>query len=135
MATFRDGADAAHYIGQIFQVAFQTPGVGDQLAATGKKIRLELVDPTTTVNLDLGAREVSLDDASVEPDVTLQMSGALANTFWQGKANLMSALASRKIKVRGNIASLVKIQSSMDALYDVYIRILEEDKRCDLIVR
>jgi putative sterol carrier protein len=136
MSTFRDEADARHYIGHIFEIAFKTPGIGDKLAATGKTIRLKIVDPDTTIFLDLPGREVLAQPAEgAEPDVSLEMSGELANRFWQGQANLLPAIATRKIKVTGNIASLVKLQPSMEELYSVYSGLLERDNRADLLVK
>ncbi|TQR81330.1 sterol carrier protein, partial [Mycobacterium hodleri] len=54
--------------------------------------------------------------------------------YWQGKVNLPMAMAKRKIKVDGNVASLLKLAPLGKKLYGEYVQRLTDDGRDDLIV-
>ena len=61
------------------------------------------------------------------------MTADLGNAYWQGKVNLPMAMAKRKIKVDGNVASLLKLAPLGKRLYGDYIQQLQDDGRDDLI--
>ena len=45
------------------------------------------------------------------------MTADVGNAYWQGKVNLPMAMAKRKIKVDGNVASLLKLAPLGKRLY------------------
>ena len=62
------------------------------------------------------------------------MTADIGNAYWQGKVNLPMAMAKRKVKVDGNVASLLKLAPLGKKLYAGYIQRLKDDGREDLIV-
>jgi putative sterol carrier protein len=64
----------------------------------------------------------------------MTMTADLGNAYWQGKVNLPMAMAKRKVKVDGNVASLLKLAPLGKKLYAGYIQRLKDDGRDDLIV-
>jgi putative sterol carrier protein len=133
MATYADAAEVHRYVGGIFEQVLAAGPLGDKLCATGMVLRLHFTDPDATITLDLAGRQVHEGETAADPDAVLTMSGEDANRFWQGKMNLMSALAGRKIKVEGKIASLVKLQPSVQPLFAVYSDMLRANGRSDLL--
>ena len=71
---------------------------------------------------------------SPKPSATMAMTADIGNAYWQGKVNLPMAMAKRKIKVDGNVASLLKLAPLGKKLYAGYIQRLNDDGRDDLIV-
>jgi len=68
------------------------------------------------------------------PSATMTMTADVGNAYWQGKVNLPLAMAKKKVKVEGNVASLLKLAPLGKKLYAGYIQRLKDDGRDDLIV-
>lgn len=133
MAVFKNAAEVHDYVGSIFDTALQSP-FGDDLAATGMVLQLDFTDPAATLVLDLPGKAVHRgENADSTPDAVLTMSGDDANRFWQGKLGMMSALAGRRIKVKGNVRALIRLQPNSAFLYEVYTDRLTRDRRHDLL--
>ena len=67
-------------------------------------------------------------------DAVLSMSADTANRYWQGKVSLPLAMAKGKLKVGGSAAQLLKLAPIAKDLYPVYVAMLKEDHRDDLVV-
>ena len=92
------------------------------------------LDPDALVIVDLPNKSVSAGGAgSPTPSATMAMTADVGNAYWQGKVNLPMAMAKRKIKVDGNVASLLKLAPLGKKLYGGYIQQLQDDGRDDLI--
>ena len=57
----------------------------------------------------------------------------LGSAYWQGKVNLPLAMARGKIKVEGNIASLLKLAPLGKKLFPAYVDRLTAAGRADLL--
>src|SRR4051794_28596908 len=131
---FTDPAEVRKYIGGIFEVAFQDEEVGPKLRATGIVLQFTFSEPDSVVVVDTTTATVSDGSGSVPPTATMLMTADLGNAYWQGKVNLPLAMAKSKIKVEGNVASLLKLAPLGKKLYPVYVETLKADGRDDLIV-
>ncbi|OHV06886.1 SCP2 sterol-binding domain-containing protein [Mycobacterium talmoniae] len=135
---FKNSAEVAKYIGGIFESAFEDPEIGPKLVDTGLVIAFDFTDPEAVVVIDMANKSVresgSGDTAEPKPMATMSMTADTGNAYWQGKVNLPLAMAKKKIKVEGNVASLLKLAPMGKKLYPVYIDRLKNDGRDDLIV-
>jgi len=131
---FTDPAEVRKYIGGIFEVAFQDEEIGPKLRATGIVLRFAFSDPDSVVVVDTTTATVTEGAGSAAPTATMLMTADLGNAYWQGKVNLPLAMAKSKIKVEGNVASLLKLAPLGKKLYPVYVETLKADGRDDLIV-
>jgi hypothetical protein len=131
---FQNSAEVAKYIGGIFEAAFEDPEIGPKLVDTGLVIAFDFTDPEAVVVIDMANKAVreGLDGGSA-PVATMSMTAETGNAYWQGKVNLPLAMAKKKIKVEGNVASLLKLAPLGKKLYPVYIDRLKADGRDDLI--
>ena len=68
------------------------------------------------------------------PVATMRMSSEVGSAYWQGKVNLPLAMARGKIKVDGNVASLLKIAPLGKKLFPKYVETLKAAGREDLVV-
>ena len=132
---FSNSTEVTKYIGGIFETAFEDPEIGPKLVDTGLVIAFDFTDPEAVVVIDMANKVVreGLADGSA-PTATMSMTADTGNAYWQGQVNLPLAMAKKKIKVDGNVASLLKLAPLGKKLYPVYIERLKADGRDDLIV-
>jgi putative sterol carrier protein len=131
---FTNSAEVADYIGGIFEAAFTDPEIGPKLVDTGLVVAFDFTEPEAVVVIDMANKSVheGLADGPA-PDATMSMTADTGNAYWQGKVNLPLAMAKKKIKVDGNVASLLKLAPLGKKLYPVYVERLKADGRDDLI--
>jgi putative sterol carrier protein len=131
---FNNSAEVTKYIGGIFETAFTDPEIGPKLVDTGLVMAFDFTDPDAVVVIDMGNKSVREGLAGgPAPTATMSMTADTGNAYWQGKVNLPLAMAKKKIKVDGNVASLLKLAPLGKKLYPVYIDRLMADGRDDLI--
>jgi len=131
---FNNSAEVAKYIGGIFETAFKDPEIGPKLVDTGLVIAFDFSDPEAVVVIDMANKAVREGlEGGLAPIATMAMTAETGNAYWQGKVNLPLAMAKKKIKVEGNVASLLKLAPLGKKLYPVYVDRLKADGRDDLI--
>lgn len=131
---FANSAEVISYIGGIFETAFDDPEIGPKLEATGLVVAFDFTDPEAIVVVDMANKSVREGlGGGASPDATMAMAAEIGNAYWQGKVNLPLAMAKKKIKVVGNVASLLKLAPLGKKLYPHYIERLKADGREDLL--
>ncbi|MEE6176104.1 SCP2 sterol-binding domain-containing protein [Mycobacterium sp. 050134] len=132
---FTDSAEVTKYIGGIFETAFHDPEIGPKLVATGLVIAFDFTDPEAVVVIDMANKSIREGlNGGASPTATMAMTADTGNAYWQGKVNLPLAMAKKKIKVEGNVASLLKLAPLGKKLYPLYIERLKADGREDLVI-
>jgi putative sterol carrier protein len=131
---FKDAEEVRTYIGGIFQTAFADPEIGPKLADTGLVVAFDFSEPDAVVVIDMANKSVHGADGGPAPAATMTMTADTGNAYWQGKVNLPLAMAKKKIRVDGNVASLLKLAPLGKKLYPSYVERLKNDGRDDLIV-
>ncbi|WP_067904909.1 SCP2 sterol-binding domain-containing protein [Nocardia vaccinii] len=131
---FKDAGEVRKYIGGIFETAFEDPEIGPKLEETGLILGFEFSEPETLLVVDTHSRTVELGpEPFARTTATMRMSADTGNAYWQGKVNLPMAMAKGKIKIGGNVASMLKLAPLGNKLFPVYIDSLERDDRTDLL--
>jgi putative sterol carrier protein len=131
---FRDSKDVLNYIGGIFETAFKDEVIGPKLKETGLVVAFDFTDPEALVVVDMANQKVTDSADGLNISATMSMSAETGNAYWQGKVNLPMAMAKKKIRVEGNVASLLKLAPLGKSLYPRYIERLKQDGRDDLLV-
>src|SRR5262245_43230044 len=132
---FNNSAEVTKYIGGIFEAAFQDPEIGPKLKDTGLVVAFDFTDPAAIVVIDMANQTVREGhDGGTPAMATMAMTADTGNAYWQGKVNLPLAMAKKKIRVDGNVASLLKLAPLGKKLFPGYIQRLKDDGRDDLIV-
>ena len=135
MGGFTTVEEVNRYIGGIFEKALQDESIGPKLAATGICLRMNFTDPDSVVTVDLARQKVLTgEDADIDADAVLSMSTDTANRYWQGKLSLPLAMAKGKLKLGGSAAQLLKLAPITKDLYPVYVDMLNDDNRADLVI-
>lgn len=132
---FANSAEVTNYIGGIFETAFEDDEIGPKLVDTGLVVAFDFTDPEALVVIDMADKSVREGLAGgPAPTATMSMTADTGNAYWQGKVNLPMAMAKKKIKVDGNVGSLLKLAPLGKKLYARYIERLQSDGREDLLV-
>lgn len=130
---FRNSEEVVKYIGGIFETAFADPEIGPKLVDTGLVVAFDFSDPDALVVIDMVNQRVRSSADGTPAVATMSMTADTGNAYWQGKVNLPLAMAKKKIRVDGNVASLLKLAPLGKKLYPKYIERLTNDGRNDLI--
>lgn len=131
---FSDPSEVRKYLGGIFEIAFADAEIGPKLKATGIVLKTVYSDPDAILIIDATSGTVYDGDESTPASAAMRMLADTGNGYWQGKVNLPLAMAKSKIKVEGNVASLLKLAPLGKKLYPKYVEMLRTDGRDDLIV-
>ncbi len=131
---FRDSSEVTKYIGGIFAAAFEDEEIAPKLKATGIVLEFRFSEPDTVIVIDMATGEVGDGSEGSPVSATMLMTAEVGNAYWQGKVNLPLAMAKSKIKVEGNVASLLKIAPLSKKLFPLYTDRLKGDGREDLVV-
>jgi len=131
---FSSSAEVVKYIGGIFEAAFEDEDLGPRLRETGVVLKFALSDPDTVLVVDTVNARVLEGDESVTVNATMSMASDVANAYWQGKENLPLAMARGKIKVDGDVATLLRLAPLTRKLHPAYVERLTSDARDDLLV-
>lgn len=131
---FKDADEVRRYIGGVFRAGFDDPEVGPKMVATGIVVKFEFSEPETDLVIDMGRQEIGDGTGMAAPNATMKMTADLGSAYWQGKVNLPLSMARGKIKVDGNVASLLKLAPLGKKLFPKYVATLQADGRQDLVV-
>lgn len=134
LMAFKDADEVRHFIGSVFQAGFDDAEIGPKLQATGIVVKFEFTDPDTDLVIDMGKREIGPGEGMAAPIATMRMTADLGSAYWQGKVNLPLSMARGKIKVDGNVATLLKLAPLGKTLFPKYVATLQAAGRDDLVV-
>ncbi|AIJ21294.1 SCP2 sterol-binding domain-containing protein [Amycolatopsis methanolica] len=136
MAVFKDAEEANGYIGRMFENVVAEPDFVNATQGTGLVLRLNYVEPETTILVDFPAQKVSYGDEAASAGnatVDLYMKCDDAHNFWLGKLNFPVAMAKKKIRMEGSTAKALKLLPLTKPLFAAYEQMLSDDGRTDLL--
>ncbi|PWJ23941.1 hypothetical protein ATK17_0023 [Branchiibius hedensis] len=127
MGFFSSGEELDKYIGGIFRVAGDNPEVGPKLKAANINMRVEYSDPDCVVTIGFhDPMVVDYGETELAPDITLIMSGDIADKFWRGEYNLAVGLAKGQVKAKGPVSKILKLVPLTKPLFPVYKDLVAE---------
>lgn len=127
MSYFANGEELDKYIGGIFRVAGDNPEVGEKLMAAGITMRVEYSDPECVETIGFqNPMVVDYGESDLKPDITLVMSGDIADKFWRGEYNLAVGLAKGQVKAKGPVNKILKLVPLTKPLFPMYKDLVAE---------
>jgi hypothetical protein len=133
MGAFRSAAEFREVMDRTFALMRDDPEIGPRLREANTPQRFEFTDLDLVVNIRSGlpdepnlAWEWS-DDISWEPRVRMAMSSETANRYFQGKENVASAIARRRIKAGGDVRAALAIIPITRPLFSRYREMIAAD--------
>jgi hypothetical protein len=110
-----------------FSLMSEDPEMGPKLREADVPQRFEFEDVDLVVNIRAGrpGEDAELhwewtDDVDWEAKVRMTMSSETANKYFQGKENIPSAIARRRIKAGGDVKSALKLIPITKPVYERY---------------
>lgn len=134
MAIFQDSKQFYDTVGELMQRAKSDPQVGPKIAKAGVVIQFKYTDPDAMTTVDAKSKptqpgafvDVYNGSTNLKPDIEMTMAADVAHHFWQGKVNLVEALAKKRILLKGNQLKVLGLLPAVQPLYKKYPELLKE---------
>lgn len=127
MSYFKDPAELDKYIGEMFRLAGENAEVGEKMKAAGIVMRVEYSDPECVLTVGFqDPMRVEAGDTDMKSDITLVMTGDIADSFWRGNYNLAVGLAKGEVKAKGPVNKILKLVPLTKPLFPTYRELVAE---------
>ncbi|MCC7161540.1 MAG: SCP2 sterol-binding domain-containing protein [Anaerolineae bacterium] len=134
MSVFENSQQFYDTVGELMQRAKSDPVVGPKIAKSGVIIQFKYTDPEAVTTVNAKAKptqpgayvDVINGPTDLKPDIEMTMAADTAHMFWQGKVNLVQALAQKKIILKGNQLKVLGLLPAVEPLYKRYPELLKE---------
>ena len=102
--------------------------VGPRILDKGIVFRFVMSEPegVVTINGKVKGGEVICGPCEVPADITMWMKSDVGHRFWLGKMNLILALATRQMKVKGPVTKLMAILPILKPAFALYPKVLKK---------
>ncbi|MGO9322486.1 MAG: hypothetical protein ACLQBY_17040 [Solirubrobacteraceae bacterium] len=125
---FRDVMD------RIFQMMSEDPEMGPRLRDADVPQRFEFDDLDLVMNVRAGRPDEHAnlawewtDEVDWSPRVRMTMSSETANRYFQGRENIVYAIARRRIKTGGDIRAALELIPITKPIYERYRALVAEE--------
>lgn len=141
MGVFKNSDQFYDTVGELMQRAKTDPVIGPKIAKAGVVIQFKYTDPDAMTTINAKGKptqpgafvDVINGPTDLKPDIEMTMAADVANQFWQGKVNLVEALAKKKIILKGNQFKVLGLLPAVEPLYKRYPELLKEKGMTDLL--
>jgi hypothetical protein len=135
VASFRSADEFREVIDRTFELMSSDPGMGPKLREADTPQRWEFPDLDLVVNVaaaDDGDSSHNLvwewtDDVPWDPEVKMEMSSDVANSYFQGRENIAMAIARRRIRTSGNVKKALVLVPVTKPVFAMYREMCEAD--------
>ncbi len=118
MAVFKDTDFLYESLGSFWQELAKRDDFMIPLKKADIVIKFEIFDPPATIWVS--PEGVKLGTQDMKADIIMKLSGDTCHAFWTKKLSLPVALATRKIKAKGNVAKVMKLLPVVRPAYELY---------------
>ena len=143
MTVFSSAAEMQTYLGRLYDQAKCDSRIAPNIRASQLVILFRYRDPDAVVTINASSPPTQPgamfdvlwhEENVLKSDIEMSMAADVAHQFWQGKINLMAALARKQIVARGPIPKILRLLPAVAPMYDMYPQILRELGREDLVL-
>jgi SCP-2 sterol transfer family len=140
---FKDKSEFKRVFEHIFALMNEHPEVGRPLRDAHAPHRFLITDLGLELNVTAADNREGQHGrflkwvwgpADWKPVITLEMSSATANSFFQGKENVALAMVLGRVKASGPLGTLLRLAPVTNAIHPVYRQWLEKTGRDHLLV-
>ena len=135
MAVFKDSKQFYECVGELMNRAAKDPNIGPKIGKSGSVIQFKYTEPeaVTTINARDKAMQAGMildvfhGPTNLVPDIVMSMKADVAHAFWQGKVDLVGAIAKKQMVIeKGSLPKILKLVPSITPLFKVYPALLKE---------
>jgi hypothetical protein len=134
MPVFQNTQQFYDTVGELMDRAKSDPVVGPKIAKSGVILQFRYTDPDALTTINARGKptqpgafvDVIHGKTDLKPDIEMSMQADVAHQFWQGKVNLVEALAKKRIILKGNQFKVLGLLPAVQPLYKKYPELLKE---------
>ncbi|MBE7484696.1 MAG: SCP2 sterol-binding domain-containing protein [Polyangiaceae bacterium] len=127
MGTYKDRAELERVMGRLFERLMATPAVAGPLTSTELVVRFRYPDLGSVLTFDLKHRPAAFSTGDGgAADVEMVQSSDTAHEFWLGKLNPVRAIATGRVRARGDVAGALKLLPAIRPAFQIYPDVLQE---------
>ncbi len=134
MGGFSSADEFRELMDEVFRMMSTDPEMGPRLREAETPQRFEFPDLDLVVNITyadgVGADNLRWewsDDVDWEPEVKMTMNSDVANRYFQGKENVATAIARRRIKTSGNVKKALALLPITKPVFKRYRELVERE--------
>jgi hypothetical protein len=131
---FKSAAECREVIGRVFDLMSTDRGMGPKLRYANTPQRFEFPDLDLVVNVaaagDYAAENLVWEwseNVDWEAEVVMTMDSAVANRYFQGRENIATAIARRRIKASGDVQKALALVPITKPVFSLYREMLQRD--------
>jgi putative sterol carrier protein len=133
---FKDDQEVYRYIGRLFQELVDDDELGPKFQKADTIVQYQYKNPDSQITVKMKEGEegqVDFGPSEMQPEIVMVMDADTAHKFWLGKVNVTMALAKGQMKAKGPVAKILKLVPLVKPVFPRYQKMLEEEKRDDLV--
>ena len=133
--SFKSPDEFREVMDKVFDLMSTDPEMGPKLRDAEVPQRFEFPDMDMVVNITY-AEEASdgqnlhwewSDDVDWDSEVQMKMDSGVANRYFQGKENIATAIARRRVKTSGNVKKALSLMPITKPIFTRYRELLEDE--------
>ena len=114
----------------------EVPALKKALEGFGKTVLFDYKDPDAKLWIHSRDGKVDFGDGTppADPDIVINVSSDNAHKVWSNKMNMVMGIGSKKIKIQGNPAKLLKLAPMLSKSAPYYNEVLREMGKESIII-
>ncbi len=126
MSTFHDRAQFEGVMAQLFDRLMAAPAIARPLGETAMVVRFRYPDLGSVITFDFKHTPPAFSTDDADPaDVEMVQSSDTAHEFWLGRLNAVRAIATGKVRARGDVAKALKLLPAIRPAFAIYPEVLK----------
>ncbi|MBI2712328.1 MAG: SCP2 sterol-binding domain-containing protein [Bdellovibrio sp.] len=140
MGVFKDAKEVEKVFSTFISQILAHPLIGPKLSKSKMIIQFQYTDPDCQVTINFkdpapeGKYPLVWGETPLKPDVMFRQSADFSNRFWQGKENVIAAMAKRQVTAQGSITKALQLIPIIRPSFRIYPKVLEDLGMKNLIV-
>ena len=142
VSLFKSKGEFEEIYGAFMNEILAHPIIGPKLGRSGIVVQFQYSNPDVLITVNFKEKPVdsklsglcAFGPAPWAPDVTFIQSADFSNRFWQGKENVIAAMAKRQVTARGSIHKALALIPVIRPSFRIYPLILQRLGKAHLIV-
>jgi len=142
MSVFKDKEEFIQIYDTFLKEVLSHPLIGPKLARSQMIIQFQYTDPDCMITINF--KESPTDpkipgnprwgESNLNPDVMFRQSADFSNRFWQGKENVIAAMAKRQVTASGSIPKALQLIPLIRPSFRIYPQVLQRLGKGHLII-
>jgi putative sterol carrier protein len=118
MPAYTSKDQAAAVFSQLFEILLEDPGFGAIVRDRALSVRFVHTKPDFALHVD--AAGVRVDGPPAPASMTIKMSCDTADALWTGRLLMPIAVATGRIRIKGNVATVIEFVPLLRPAFDRY---------------